>query len=235
VDRFELHVHPPLLLEGISAVTADKQGNLYVLHRPAHGNPVVVLDAQGNLLRSWGQGRFKIPHGIRLDPDGNVRTVDANMSMVYKFTPEGQQLLAISVGDVPDPCRDFCGATDVAFAPNGHVLVADSYISTHQRGVSWDTEFNVLKIDPTSGKMLERVEVPAHELAVAPDGVLLPATRSGQLLVLRLRNCTEDRAGSGSGVLPVEQPTRFALLINLKTAQTLGITIPQRCCAKWTR
>jgi hypothetical protein len=51
-----------------------------------------------------------------------------------------------------------------------------------------DTEFNVLKIDPTSGKMLGRVEVPAHELAVAPDGALLPATRSGQLLVLRLRN-----------------------------------------------
>jgi hypothetical protein len=62
------------------------------------------------------------------------------------------------------------------------------YISTHPRGVSWGTEFNVIKIDPTSGKMLGRVEVPAHELAVAPDGALLPATRSGQLLVLRLRN-----------------------------------------------
>ena len=52
VDRFELTVHPPLPLEHISAGTADKQGNLYVLHRPVNGNPVVVLDAQGNLLRS---------------------------------------------------------------------------------------------------------------------------------------------------------------------------------------
>jgi DNA-binding beta-propeller fold protein YncE len=271
VDRVELQVHPPLLLEGISAVTADKQGNLYVLHRPAHGNPVVVLDAQGNLLRSWGQGLFKVPRGIRIDPDGNVWTVDANTSMVDKFTPEGQQLLAISVGDVPDPCRDFCDATDVAFAPNGHVLVADGYrnariieydaggskvrewekrgsdpgefnvvhaiavspqgniyvadrdngrlqrldsqgqflgqwtyggqlftaafvpagelyISTLLTREAWDTEFNVIKIDPASGTMLGRVEVPAHELAVAPDGALLPATRSGQLLVLRLCN-----------------------------------------------
>lgn len=270
VDRFELKVHPPLSLERISAVTADKQGNLYVLHRPAHGNPIVVLDAQGNLLRSWGQGMFKIPHGIRLDPDGNVWTVDANTSMVYKFMPEGKQLLEISVGDVPAPCRNFCGATDVAFAPNGHVFVADGYgnarvieydaggskvrawgkhgsgpgefqvvhaiavspqgnvyvadrengrlqwfdpqgqflgqwtyggqlftvafshagdlyVSAHPRGVSWDTEFNVIKIDPVSGKMLGRLEVPAHELTIAPDGALLPATLSSQLLVFRLR------------------------------------------------
>ena len=37
VDRFELKVNPPLTLEGISAVTADKQGNVYVIHRPATG------------------------------------------------------------------------------------------------------------------------------------------------------------------------------------------------------
>jgi DNA-binding beta-propeller fold protein YncE len=270
VDRFELTVNPPLLLEGISAVTADEQGNMYVLHRPAHGNPVVVLDAKGNLLRSWGQGMFKIPHGIRIDPGGNIWAVDANTSMVYKFTPEGEQLLAISVGNVPDPSRNFCGATDVAFAQNGHVFVSDGYcnarvieydaggskvrewgkrgsgpgefqvvhaiavgpqgsvyvadrengrlqwfdpqgqflgqwtyggrlftvafsptgdlyVSTHPRGVSWDTEFNVIKIDPTSGTMLGRFEVRAHELSIAPDGALLPATLSSQLLLFRLR------------------------------------------------
>lgn len=270
VDRFELKLNPPLPLEGISAVAADKQGNIYVIHRPANGNPVVVLNSKGNLLRSWGKGMFKIPHGIRIDPGGNVWTVDASTSMVYKFTPEGKKLLEISVGDVPDPSQDFCGATDVAFAQNGHVFVSDGYcnarvieydaggkkvrewgkrgsgpgefnvvhsiavgpqgyiyvadrengrlqwfdpqgkflgqwtyggqlytvafsqagelyVSTHTMGVSLDTEFNVVKIDPASGKMLGRFEVRAHELAVAPDGTLLPATRGSQLLLFQLR------------------------------------------------
>jgi DNA-binding beta-propeller fold protein YncE len=270
VDRIELNVNPPLTLEGISAVTADKRGNIYILHRPVNGDPIVVVDPKGHLLRSWGKGLFKIPHGIRIDPDGNVWTVDANTSKVYKFTAAGKKLLEISVGDVPDPTQDFCGATDVAFARNGHIFVSDGYcnarvieydaggtklrhwgkrgagpgefdvvhaiavgpqgniyvadrengrlqwfdpqgkflgqwkyggqlynvafsqagdlyVSTHPKGVSLDTEFNVVKVDPANGKMLGRFEVRAHELAVAPDGTLLPATRGSQLLLFRLR------------------------------------------------
>ena len=57
----------------VSMVANDMQSNVYVLHRNGDIDPLVVFDAEGNYLRSWGKGVIDDPHGIRVDSEVRSR------------------------------------------------------------------------------------------------------------------------------------------------------------------
>jgi hypothetical protein len=58
------------LLGDAAAVAVGPKDEVDLFNRAAH--PMIVLDRDGNFLRSWGAGVFKNPHGLHIGPDGHV-------------------------------------------------------------------------------------------------------------------------------------------------------------------
>src|SRR5688500_12836056 len=77
----------------MSAVEVDGEGRIYVLHRGEP--PLAAFDAQGKFVRAWGQGLFKVPHGLRVDREGHIWTTDNGNHVLRTFSREGRLLLTL--------------------------------------------------------------------------------------------------------------------------------------------
>ncbi len=110
----------------VSAVATDSQGNVIVFHRGDH--PIIVFDRNGKFLRSFGQGLFTSPHGLRVDREDNIWVTDNANHTVIKFTPGGDILMSLGEKDVVGENEHlFNRPADIAFAPNGGFYIADGY------------------------------------------------------------------------------------------------------------
>jgi DNA-binding beta-propeller fold protein YncE len=112
----------------VSAVSTDAQSNVYVLHRNTTIDPVVVFDANGNYLRSWGKGVIGDPHGIRVDRDNNVWVVD-RAGQIIKYSNDGSKaLLTLGIkGKKGTDDKTFDLPTDVAWDSQGNTYISDGY------------------------------------------------------------------------------------------------------------
>ena len=112
----------------VSAVATDTSGEVYVFQRGPKADPLIVFDAKGKYLRSWGKGMFGNPHGLRIDKQNNVWVTDNGDHQVMKFTREGKLLLTLGIkGKAATDDKTFNRPTDIAFAPTGEVYISDGY------------------------------------------------------------------------------------------------------------
>ena len=115
-------------LTDVASVAVDSKDRIYVFNRGAH--PMVVLDRDGNFLRSWGEGLFNRAHGLHIDADDNLYCTDDGDHTVRKCSTDGKVLLTIGIPNKPAPFMSgepFHRCTHTALSPKGEIYVSDGY------------------------------------------------------------------------------------------------------------
>jgi DNA-binding beta-propeller fold protein YncE len=128
----------------IGGIAIDSKDHVYVLNRSEH--PVIVLDREGNLIHSWGEGFFGRAHGCCFGPDNSIYCTDDQKHIVAKFTCFGQLLMTLgatgrasetgyvrtfdpweSLGRIVHGAPPFNRPTGVSISPRGEIYVSDGY------------------------------------------------------------------------------------------------------------
>jgi hypothetical protein len=153
----------------------QKTGVTWLIQRGDKADPIIAVDKESRVLHSFGKGLYKIPHAIRLDPEGNVWTVDAGSSTVIKFSPRGEKLLQIDVGGQPESALGaFRGTTDITFTPKGRIFISDGYANA--RILEYNADGNRVREWGSPGTGPGQFHLP-HSIVVDENNILYVADR----------------------------------------------------------
>ncbi|MGD8478273.1 MAG: peptidyl-alpha-hydroxyglycine alpha-amidating lyase family protein [Burkholderiales bacterium] len=152
-------------------------------------DPIVKFDLDGNVVMSFGGGMFIWPHGIDVDPDGNVWVTDAVAAsrtpkgnrghQVIKFSPDGKVLMRLGTPGVPgNGPKHFNAPSDVVVSDSGDIFVADGHADdTNNRVVKFSADGTFLLAWGRTGYGPGEFRT-LHALAIDARGRLFVADRS---------------------------------------------------------
>jgi DNA-binding beta-propeller fold protein YncE len=164
-----------IALGDVAAVGVDSRNRVYAFNRGEH--PVAVFDAEGNFLRSWGEGVFRRPHGVFVAPDDTIWLTDDGDHTVRRCTLDGKILLTLGVPGEPRPFMSgepFHRCTHTALSPQGDLYVSDGYGNARIHKFSPDGRLLLSWGEP--GTDPGQFNIP-HNLCCDPDGWVYVADR----------------------------------------------------------
>jgi len=164
-----------------SGMAIDAKGTILAFTRAEP--PIVELNADGKVLRTWGDKMFVWPHGIRVDQEGNIWMTDGqnnkegtNGQLVYKFSPDHRILMTIGTRGVAGEGEyTFNGPTDVAIGRNGDIFVTDGHVNA--RVVKYTKDGKFIKAWGKKGTGPGEFNLP-HSVAIDSSGRVFVADRS---------------------------------------------------------
>lgn len=137
---------PPEIQYGNThGVCEDSEGRIYVHHTvnkdsQSH-NAMVIFDAEGKFVASWGPEFMGGAHGLHIHKEGGEEFLylcDKDRAIVVKATLKGEQVWSIGYpieSDAYQPDADGqkrkYSPTNLAIAPNGDIYVSDGYGSSY--------------------------------------------------------------------------------------------------------
>jgi DNA-binding beta-propeller fold protein YncE len=158
-----------------SAATSDASGRIYVIRREQI--PIFVFE-KGKLVKQFGQGLYTWPHGIRVDRDGYLWTVDGQDNVIYKMDMNQGNRILLTLGTrgvTGEGPNSFNRPTDIAFAPNGDFFISDGY--GNSRVVKYSKDGRFVKTWGTRGTAPGQFNLP-HTIVLDSKNRVLVGDRS---------------------------------------------------------
>ncbi len=200
-------------------------------------DPVMLLDQEGNIVRSFGAGMFAWPHGMTVDGDGNVWVTDAVGyapvpdgwgHVIYKFSPQGELLMTLGTKGVAGDGEDtFNKPSDILVAPNGDIFVADGHdASGNNRIVKLDSDGRFIKQWGSVGTGDGEFRDP-HALAMDSQGRLFVGDRGNSRIQIFDQEgnhiATWSQFGRPSGLYIDENDVLYATDSESNTQRNPGV------------
>lgn len=128
--------------DGVSIWVAERcSGNVGACVANPEMDPVMKFDANGNMVTSFGAGLITWPHGITVDPDGNIWVTDGRDNrgpngaepehlvghQIIKFSPQGEVLMQLGEPGGARAPGYFFQPNDVLVAPNGTIFAVEGH------------------------------------------------------------------------------------------------------------
>lgn len=178
---------------GVPGGAVDGWGRVHVFTRTAH--PVLIFDADGHFIRSWGEGVFSRPHNAFIGPDESFYCIDDFDHTVRKCTYDGEIRMTMGTQNRPaDTGYDgkdyhsikrgagpFNRPTSLGIGPGGELYVSDGYGNSRVHKFSPDGRLIKSWGKPGTGPGEFSI---VHTLCVAKNGTVYVSDRENYRIQL---------------------------------------------------